>query len=181
MSFSSEFTWNAGRLPLSARGPYALMLSRALMNRRDVVILLLSSALLGVAAFRLLGPPGPAIRRISVEAVEIKSAPIKRDESLVQEASWTPPDDVFVVGWAPDLGAPSALPELYLRSGETTIFLAPRASLEGLKAAFLPSGTGFLIRKGETVKLRLQMNNSGPDGETKGARALIYFHPVTWR
>jgi hypothetical protein len=25
------------------------------------------------------------------------------------------------------------------------------------------------------------MLNSGPDGETRGARALIYFHPVVWR
>ena len=151
------------------------------MNRRDITILALCSALLGVAGFRLLAPPGAATRRISVEAVEIKSAPIKSGASLVQESSWSPPDDVFIVGWAPDLGAPSALPELYLRTGETTIFLAPRASLEGLKPAFLPAGTGFLIRKGETVKLRLQLNNSGPDGETKGARALIYFHPVAWR
>ncbi len=151
------------------------------MNRRDITILALCSSLLGVAGFRLLAPPGLATRRISVEAVEINSAPIKSGESLVQESSWTPPDDVFIVGWAPDLGAPSALPELYLRTGETTIFLAPRASLEGLKPAFLPSGTGFLIRKGETVKLRLQLNNSGPAGETRGARALIYFHPVAWR
>jgi hypothetical protein len=151
------------------------------MNRRDIAILALCSALLGVAVFRLLRPSEAATRQISVEAVEIKSAPIKSGESLVQEASWTPPDDVFIVGWAPDLGAPSALPELYLRAGETTIFLAPRASLEGLKPAFLPSGTGFLVPKGQTVKLRLQINNSGPDGESRGARALIYFHPVVWR
>ncbi len=116
-----------------------------------------------------------------MEALEIENAPIRSGQSLVQEASWSPPDDVFIVGWAPDLGAPRALPELYLRAGETTIFRAPRASLEGLKPDFLPSGTGFLIRKGETVKLRLQINNSGPDGETRGARALIYFHPVAWR
>jgi hypothetical protein len=151
------------------------------MNRRDLVFLALGCALLGLAVFRLLSPAEAATRRISVEAVEIRSAPIKSGESLVQESSWTPPDDVFIVGWAPDLGAPSALPELYLRAGETTVFLAPRASLEGLKPAFLPSGTGFLVRRGETVKLRLQINNSGPDGESRGARALIYFHPVAWR
>lgn len=134
-----------------------------------------------MALFRIVSPATPLTRQISVEAVEIRSTPIKSGESLTQESSWTPPDDVYVVGWAPDLGAPSAAPELYLVSKGTTIFLAPRASLEGLKAAFLPSGTGFLVRKGETVTLRLQMLNSGPDGETRGARALIYFHPVTWR
>ena len=151
------------------------------MNRRDLTILAVSSALLGMALFRIVSPATPLTRQISVEAVEIRSTPIKSGESLTQENSWTPPDDVYVVGWAPDLGAPSAAPELYLVSKGTTIFLAPRASLEGLKAAFLPSGTGFLVRKGETVTLRLQMLNSGPDGETRGARALIYFHPVTWR
>jgi hypothetical protein len=157
------------------------MLASLSMNRRDIAILALCCALLGVAVFRLLSPGEGVTRQISVEAVEIKSAPIRSGESLVQEASWTPPDDVFIVGWAPDLGAPSALPELYLVVRDTTIFLAPRASLEGLKAAFLPSGSGFLIHKGETVKLRLQIKNSGPDGESRGARALIYFHPVTWR
>ncbi len=151
------------------------------MNRRDLAILAVSSALLGMALFRILAPPVPPTRQLSVEAVEIKSKPIRSGESLVQESSWTPPDDVYIVGWAPDLGAPSALPELYLRVGETTVFLAPRASLEGLKPAFLPAGSGFLVRKGEIVRLRLQINNSGPDGESLGARALIYFHPVAWR
>jgi len=151
------------------------------MNRRDIAILALCCALLGVAVFRLLSPAEGATRRVSVEAVEIKSAPIKSGESLVQESSWTPPDDVFIVGWAPDLGAPGARPELYLISGGTNIFMAERGSVEGLKSVFLPSGTGFLVRKGEPVKLRLQINNSGPDGESRGARALIYFHPVVWR
>ena len=151
------------------------------MNRRDLAILAVSSALLGMALLRILAPPVPPPRQLSVEAVEIKSKPIRSGESLVQESSWTPPDDVYIVGWAPDLGAPSALPELYLRVGETTVFLAPRASLEGLKPAFLPAGSGFLVRKGEIVRLRLQINNSGPDGESLGARALIYFHPVAWR
>ena len=157
------------------------MLAGILMQRRDLAILALSSALLGIAGFRLLSPGGALTRQISVEAVEVKSKPIKSGEALVQESSWTPPDDVFIIGWAPDLGAPSALPELYLVSQGTTVFLAPRASLEGLKAAFLPAGTGFLVRRGETVTLRLQMTNSGANGETKGARALIYFHPVAWR
>ncbi len=151
------------------------------MNRRDIAILALCCALLGVAVFRLLSPSEGATRRISVEAVEIRSAPIKSGESLVQESSWTPPDDAFIVGWAPDLGAPGARPELYLMAGNTSIFMAERGSVEGLKSVFLPSGTGYLVRKGEIVKLRLQINNSGPDGESGGARALIYFHPVAWR
>jgi hypothetical protein len=151
------------------------------MNRRDIAILALCCALLGVAVFRLLSPAGGTTRRISVEAVEIKSAPIKSGESLVQEATWVPPDDVFLVGWAPDPGAPTALPEMYLILDKTTVFMTERGSSGGLKPIFFPAGTGFLVRKGEPLKLRLQMTNSGADGETKGARALIYFHPVAWR
>lgn len=116
-----------------------------------------------------------------MEAVEIPSQPIKRGESSISEASWTPPDDVFIVGWAPDLGAPAALPSLYLMSGATAILRVERGSVEGLRTTFLPSGTGYLARKGERIQLRLQLQNTGPDGETGGARVLIYFHPVAWR
>ena len=151
------------------------------MNRRDLAILALSSALLGIAGFRLLSPGGSQTRQISVEAVVIESAPIKNGQSLEQVSSWTPPDDVFIVGWAPALGAPSALPELHLLSGDTTIFSAHFGTVEALKPIFLPAGTGFLVRKGEPVRLQLRMKNSGPDGETQGARALIYFYPVAWR
>ena len=151
------------------------------MNRRDITILGLGCALLGIALFRALTPAGAATRRLSVEAVEIKAQPIKSGESLTQESSWTPPDDVFVVGWAPDLGSPGARPNLYLMAGSTSIFAAERGAIDGMRATFMPSGTGYHVRKGETIKLRLQINNSGPDGDTGGARALIYFHPVAWR
>jgi hypothetical protein len=145
-----------------------------------MTILALCSALLGAGVFRLIDPPG-ATRMISVEAVEIKSAAIKSGQSLVQETSWSPPDDVFIVGWAPDIGAPEARPELYLVGEGTTIFTAERGSIEGLRPVFLPAGTGYLLRKGATVKLRFQIINTGPDGESRGARALVYFHPVAWR
>ena len=151
------------------------------MNRRDLAILAMCCALLGVALFRLLTPREGATRRISVEAVEIKSVPIKNGESLVQEASWTSPDDVFIVGWAPRAGASAARPHLRFTTGETTIFQTQQASMESPPTLFLPAGTGFLIPKGETVKLRLQIVSSGKDGESRGARALIYFHPLAWR
>lgn len=151
------------------------------MNRQDIAIVGFGCALLGIALFRALVPVGTPTRRISVEAVEIKAQPIKSGESLIQEASWTPPDDVFIVGWAPHLGSPGAHPNVYLMAGSTSIFAAERGALQGMPATFMPSGTGYRVTKGETVKLRLQITNSGPDGDTGGARALIYFHPVAWR
>ena len=151
------------------------------MNRRDLMLLTLSAVILVAALFRVFSPPGTPTRQISVEGVEIKSQPIRSGEALVQESSWAAPDDVFIVGWAPHLGAPEARPELSLIAGGTSIFRAERGSIEGLKTVFMPAGTGYLVRKGEIVKLRLEMRNSGPDGESRGARALLYFHPVAWR
>jgi hypothetical protein len=148
------------------------------MNRRDLTILVLSAAFFAFGVFRLLSAGGQTTRKISVDAVIIASAPIKRDESLEQVASWIAPDDVYVVGWAPTVGAPTASPEIHLLSGSTTIFSDRSSTLEGLRPVFFPSGSGFLVRKGESLSLQLRMKNSGPDGETQGARALIYFHPA---
>lgn len=151
------------------------------MNRQDIAIAGFGCALLGIALFRVVVPAGAPTRRISVEAVEIKAQPIKSGESVIQEASWAPPDDIFIVGWTPLVGSPEAQPNLYLMAGATAIFGTEHGGLEGTKASFLPAGTGYRVSKGETVKLRLQITNSGPDGHTGGARALIYFHPVAWR
>jgi hypothetical protein len=148
------------------------------MNRRDLTILALSAALFAFGVFRLISAGGQATRQISVEAVIISSAPIKGGESLEQVASWVAPDDVYLVGWAPTVGAPTASPEIHLLSGSITIFSDRSSTLEGLRPVFFPAGTGFLVRKGDSLRLQLRMVNSGPDGETKGARALIYFHPV---
>ena len=156
------------------------MLHPLRMNRRDLALFILSTLVFIMVGVRLLLPTSET-RRISVEAIKIESAPIKSGQTLDQQTSWEPPDDVFIVGWAPSLGSPGASPELHLVSGNTTIFSSPPASLENLKPTFLPSGTGFLVRKGEPLRLQLLMKNSGPDGETKGARALVYFHPVAWR
>jgi hypothetical protein len=151
------------------------------MNRRDIAILALCCALLGVAVFRLLSPSEGATRRISVEAVVIGSSPIASGAVTEQEARWTAPDDVFIVGWTPTLGAAGASPELHLLSGKTSIFSAQASNAGSPPSTFFPAGSGFLVRKGEMVRLQLRMKNSGPDGETLGARALIYFHPVAWR
>jgi len=151
------------------------------MNRRDLAILAGGLFLLGLGVIRVLLLSASDTRQISVEAVIIKSIPIKSGASIEQEEFWTPPVGVFVVGWSPEAGAPSALPELHLLAGTTSIFSSRPTSLENLSPTFLPSGTGFLVRKGERLRLQLRVRNSGPDGETHGARVLLYFHPADWR
>lgn len=168
------------RSRLLARGRGSAKLAPS-MNRRDVLLLVASTAVLGFGVARIVSAPGPATRQVSIEAAIIGSAPIARNASLVQEASWTPPDDAFIIGWSPSVGAPDALPELHLKSGRTTIFSVIPSSVDAFRPTFLPAGSGFLVRKGEPVTLQLAVHNSGADGETRGARALIYFYPVAWR
>jgi hypothetical protein len=43
---------------------------------------------------------------------------------------------------------------------------------------FLPAGSGFLVRKGQTLTMRYRLVNNGPATETRGASALVYFVPV---
>ena len=151
------------------------------MNRRDVAVVVFGLALLGLATFRVLNPSAPPTRQLSVEGMTIETQPIRSGQSLVAEAVWTPPDDVFVVGWTPEIGARAAQPSLYLRIDNTTLFAAGGLSPENLRSTFLPGGVGFLLRKEQQLKLRLEIANSGPDGETRGARAFVYFHPVSFR
>lgn len=153
------------------------MLTGLKMTRRDTLILAAYGALVGLVVIGLL-LRARHTRPILIEAIEIKSQPIKSGETLIQEALWTPPGDVFVVGWAPDLGAPAARPEIHLLSGTTSIFSAqPGPAGQPSRPVFLPARTGFLASRGEPLRLQLRVINTGPEGETGGARALVYFHP----
>jgi hypothetical protein len=151
------------------------------MNRRDVVVVGLLTVALALLGARVLAPPSPESRHLSVEAIEIPDAPIASGQTRRDHANWSPPDDVFVVGWLPGIGAPESRPSLHLLKGETAVFEIVRATEASASPVFFPSGTGFLVRRGETLTLRLQVSNSGAAGTTKGARVLVYFHPVVWR
>lgn len=151
------------------------------MSTRDLLVAGAIVVALSVAGARTLAPPAATVRQLSVEAIEIADAGIGTGEARRDEARWSPPDDVFVVGWAPWLGAPDSGAQLFLQDGATTLFQIVRPADAGARPVFAPSGTGFLVRKGQALTLRLQVTNSGAPGRTHGARALIYFHPVAWR
>jgi len=131
--------------------------------------------LLAVGLCRLYGTERPRFRAVSVNALEIPSETVGQGQTVTREASWDPPDDVYVIGWAPRAGAPEAEPELMLRAGDVRLFEG-RGVLAG--PVFFPSGSGYRLRKGERLTLRLALTNSGPPAESRGARALIYFVPV---
>lgn len=151
------------------------------MSRRDLALFGLASLVGALVLFRTFFPPTPPTRQLSVEAITIPSRPIAAKEARADEATWQAPDDIYVVGWAPFVGSPGAQPELFLGVATMTFFQLVDPAQTPSMPVFVPQGAGFLVRRGESVKLRLQITNTGEAGETRGARALLYFHPVAWR
>jgi hypothetical protein len=133
--------------------------------------------LLAVAIVRTAVPDRSRMRSVSVEAMDIASEPIHPGQTVTREVDWTPPDDVYVVGWNYRLGATGASPELVLRHGETRVFVADGTQTRQ-NPSFFQGGAGYRVLKGERLTLRLRVTNLGAPGETHGASALIYFVPV---
>lgn len=133
--------------------------------------------LLAVGVLRIATPGRDALRPVSIQGVEIPSEPIASGQALMREREWRPGTDVYVVGWNYSLGSLHAAPELLLRHGDTVLFLGPKGGAGTENTAFLP-GLGYRLQANEPLTLRLTITNTGPAGETQGARALVYFVPV---
>jgi hypothetical protein len=128
-----------------------------------------------VGLVRVASPDRSRTRPVSVQAIEIASETVAQGQTATREAGWEPPDDVYVIGWAPRAGAPDAEPEMMLRVGDVRLFEVMGA---GGAPTFYPAGSGYLLRKGQRLTLRLTLTNSGPAAESRGAHALVYFIPV---
>lgn len=131
-------------------------------------------ALLAVGLCRLMAPARPPMRAVSVEGLQVPSEIVGQGQIVTREVHWSPPDDVYLIGWHPLVGAPQAEPELMLRVGEVRIF----ETRGWAPAASFPAGSGFLVRKGQSVTLRFTLANEDPARQSGGARALLYFVPV---
>jgi hypothetical protein len=131
--------------------------------------------LIAVGLCRVLGPDRARMRAVSIEALDVPSETVGQGGTVTREVQWDPPDDVYVIGWHPSAGAPEAEPELMIRVGDVRVFETRGPHPVG---AFFPAGSGYLVRKGQRVTLRLTLANSGPEAESRGARALLYFVPV---
>ena len=159
------------------------------MKQRDRLIGAGVILLLAVGIVRLVIPDRSRIRPISIEGFEIKSERIDPGQTVTRELPWNPPDDIYVMGWNPYLGAPSDAKYdadiiLFHPERQTTVFItgyrvSPPASTDAWRFYSLPPHTGFLLRKGERLVLRYRISNTGASSfETKGATALVYFVPV---
>jgi hypothetical protein len=147
------------------------------LTRNEAVIGAACLLLLAVGVVRLAVPDRSRMRALSLQGFDIPSERIDHGQILERELVWEPPDDVYVVGWNPWVGAASSGGELTLMAGGVRLFYFVQGESAGNQTVY-PGGTGYLLRKGERLSLRYRLANLGPASETRGAGALVYFVPV---
>ena len=159
------------------------------MNRRELWLAGAAVLLLATAVVRVATPDRSRLRRLSIASVEVKGAAVAPADSLTRESPWSPPSDVYVMGWNPWFGLPAGATfdaELMLYDGETkaAIFVTGQRGtaasvLDVWREAHLPAGTGYLVRAGRPLTLRYRVTNEGASAFTsRGAAALLYFVPA---
>jgi hypothetical protein len=147
------------------------------LNRNEALVGAACLLLLAVGVVRLAVPDRSRMRALSLQGFDIPNERIDQGQTLQRERVWEPPDDVYVVGWNPWVGAASSGGDLTLSAGGVRLFYFVQGDSAANNTGY-PAGTGYLLRKGERLTLRYRLNNLGPPGETKGAGAVVYFVPA---
>jgi hypothetical protein len=159
------------------------------MTRRDLFMAAGALLLLAIAIVRLAVPERSRIRPLSIEAFEVEGQPIEPSETVIKETPWTPPTDVYVMGWNPWIGAPSNVAydadlQVYLPDERETIFIfgqrvTPPGTVDAWRSFSLPQGTGYKVLKGQKLAFRYRITNFDSESfDTRGAASLLYFVPV---
>jgi hypothetical protein len=148
------------------------------IERRDVLLWGAALLILAAAVVRLALPARTPIRPVSVEGVALKSEPVGTNETRRAEQHWSPPDDIYLIGWSCRIGAktPGASVTL-IAPGDTALFHTVGGSDEA-RPQFIPEGMGYRVQKGQRLTVRFEVTNTGPPGETGGATVLLWFVPV---
>jgi hypothetical protein len=146
-------------------------------------LLLLAAAIIGFAS-----PDRSRLRPLSTEAIWIDSARVDPGQTVTTTAEWSPPTDVYVVGWGPWVNAPPTAGfqlelMLYEPVAKTTLFLASAAQAQGTSRAPWPAtvlpGYGHRVNLGKRLTLRAKITNTTTGAfESGGAGAFVYFVPV---
>lgn len=138
---------------------------------------------------RVAVPDRSRIRPLSIESVQIPGERIDPAQTITREAAWTPPTDVYILGWNPWIGAPSSVAfdadlQLYQADHKTTVFIygqriTPPGAVDAWRSYGLPPGTGYKVLRGQKLAFRYRITNKGAQSfDTAGAVALVYFAPV---
>jgi len=189
---SAILTAAADRAPAEALLPWPVLIggcadyTRRTLNRREWLLAAASLVLLAAALVRIAAPERPPLRALSVGSFEVREADVPPGQTVTLEAHWSPPSDVYVMGWNPWFGLPpgavfDAELMVYQRDAKATVFVtgqrgAGTGALDVWRHENLPAGTGYLVRKGQPLTLRYRVENGGPAlFATRGATALLYF------
>src|SRR5262245_39323317 len=116
------------------------------IQKRDAALALGATLLLSIAVVRLAVPDRSRIRPLSIEGLEIASEAVATGQELERTASWNPPEDVYVTGWAYHIGSSAGW--LALQQGQTVLFWSTAANPTA-NPSFFGGGQGFIVRKGE--------------------------------
>jgi hypothetical protein len=146
---------------------------------REVAIAAGLAVLLAVAILRTVMVPDRArLRPVSVEGLEIQTEPIAQGQRISREKAWSPPADIYLLGWNYRIGASAAGIDLVLLVNDVSIFHVRTGDVGGANPAFLSAGAAYRVRPVDKVRLLYVVTNTGPAGETRGAGALVYFVPA---
>lgn len=149
------------------------------LSRRELIFWGGGLLLLAVAIVRTAVPDRSRLRPLSVEGLNIPAETVGTGQTIMRDKTWSPPADIYVMGWNYRVGSAALGSELVLYSGDVQLFNAHYGdAMTPANPAFFPSGSGYLLRKGETLTLRYTIRNTGPPGQSQGAGALVYFVPV---
>lgn len=146
------------------------------------------AALLAFPIVRVSVEDRTPLRDLSVRGLWFGQTAVDPGQTVTQELTWVPERDVYVVGWNPLLLAPPEAGyavELTLFDASTRIFvMVERGSRPPDTAAWnpteLPAGTGYRVRAGRAITLRLRIANQG-DTEllAQAAGAQIRYVPAS--
>jgi hypothetical protein len=147
------------------------------VRRQDLVIGSAVAVLLAVAILRTAVPDRARLRGLSIQGMDIPSETIAAGERVVRETTWSPPSEIYILGWNYRIGAEALGADLVLMVDDARVFHMRRGDTAA-NPAFFPTGGAYRVRKNQKVKLLYAITNTGPAGETRGAGALVYFVPV---
>jgi hypothetical protein len=156
------------------------------MNKRELLVAAVSLLLLATALVRIAAPDRARLRPLSVASFEVQPTPVPAGETATVETQWSPPSDVYVMGWNPWIGLPPGVTfdaelMIYERHEKAALFvMGQRGTTASVTDAWrevnLPAGTGYRVRKGRPLTLRYRVTNGGGSPfTTRGATALVYY------
>jgi len=139
------------------------------LTARGVLTGLGLAAVMAFAIVRAAVEDRTPLRSLEVHGLWFEKTKVDPGQTVTQELAWTADRDVYVVGWNPTVlprASGDHAVELTLSDGDTRIFVLaergrPPGDAEAGHAADLPDGTGYLVRAGRALTLRLRMANQG--------------------